>query len=131
MQIPRFSKSEKEIMSVLWAEGRPLSSAEIIELSPDKIWSPNSIHMILNNLLDKGAIRVAGITVRGKHASRTFEATFSESDGAIRDIRNSNSFKKGSFRVMKEVVSSLSEGIELTDEQCDELYTILRRNKTK
>ena len=129
MQIPRFSKSEKEIMSVFWSEGRPLSSAEIIELSPDKTWRANSIHMILNNLLDKGAIRVAGIAVRGKYASRTFEATFSESDGAIRDIRDSYSFKKGSFRVMKEVVSSLAEEMELTDEQCDELYAILKKNK--
>lgn len=131
MQIPRFSKSEKEIMSVLWAEGRPLSSAEIIELSPDKTWKSNSIHVILNNLLDKGAVRVAGVAVRGKYASRTFEATFSESDGAIRDIRNSNSFKKGSFRVMKEVLCSLAEEMELTDEQYDELCDILRKNKTK
>lgn len=36
MKIPKLSKSEQEIMDVLWAEGRPLSRAEILELSTEK-----------------------------------------------------------------------------------------------
>ena len=120
MQIPKLSKSEREIMSVFWAEDRPLSSAEIVELSPNKTWRANSIHMFLNNLLDKKAIRLSGVTIRGKHASRTFEAAYSESEGTISELIASSSFRKEPFKVMATVVSSLAQEVELTDEQRDE-----------
>ncbi len=126
MQIPKLSKSEREIMSVFWEEDRPLSSAEIVELSPNKTWRANSIHMFLNNLLDKKAIRLSGVTIRGKHASRTFEAAYSESEGTIGELIASNSFRKEPFKVMSTVVSSLVQEVELTDEQRDELSAILR-----
>lgn len=126
MQIPKLSKSEREIMSVFWAEDRPLSSAEIVELSPNKTWRANSIHMFLNNLLDKKAIRLSGVTIRGKHASRMFEAAYSESEGTISELIASSSFRKEPFKVMATVVSSLAQEVELTDEQRDELSAILK-----
>lgn len=126
MQIPKLSKSEREIMSVFWAEDRPLSSAEIVELSPNKTWRANSIHMFLNNLLDKKAICLSGVTIRGKHASRTFEAAYSESEGTISELIASSSFRKEPFKVMATVVSSLAQEVELTDEQRDELSAILK-----
>lgn len=33
-----FTKYELEVMKLLWAEGRPLTKSEIIELSPDRVW---------------------------------------------------------------------------------------------
>ena len=113
-------------MSVFWAEDRPLSSAEIVELSPNKTWRANSIHMFLNNLLDKKAIRLSGVTIRGKHASRTFEAAYSESEGTISELIASSSFRKEPCKVMATVVSSLAQEVELTDEQRDELSAILK-----
>ena len=40
------TKSELEIMNVLWDAGRPLTRGEILELSVDKKWKDNSIHIL-------------------------------------------------------------------------------------
>ena len=87
MQIPRLSKSEKEIMSILWAANRPLSSSEIIELAGEKTWRSNSIHLFLNNLMDKKMIQVADVVIRGKHACRIFEPIYTETDSIVNEIK--------------------------------------------
>jgi len=69
------TKNEQEIMDVLWKEGRPLSRIEIVRLSINKSWKDSSIHILLNSLLEKGAIREAGFIRTGKGYGRTFEPT--------------------------------------------------------
>lgn len=69
------TKKEQELMEVLWKAGRPLSSKEIVENSIDKTWKDSSIHILLNSLLDKGAIKEAGYVRTGKGYGRTFEPT--------------------------------------------------------
>ena len=49
----RLTKSEREIMDVLWKQGKALTSSEIIEFSTNRSWSNTSIHLLLKSLLDK------------------------------------------------------------------------------
>lgn len=44
------TKNEIEVMDVFWGVGRPLSRAELLNLSVDKSWQSNSVHILLNNL---------------------------------------------------------------------------------
>ena len=62
----KLTKSELEIMNVLWKAERPLSRADILNLSEDKTWKENSIHILLNGMLKKGAIREDGFARSGK-----------------------------------------------------------------
>lgn len=71
----RLTRSETEIMELLWSEDRPLSRSEIIELTPNRTWKPASIHILLNSMLDKGAIEVAGFIQSTKNYARTFAPT--------------------------------------------------------
>ncbi len=71
------TKSELEIMNVLWEAGRPLTRGEILELSVDKKWKDNSIHILLNRLLTKGAIGEGGFTRSGKSYGRLYEPQLS------------------------------------------------------
>ena len=71
------TKSELEIMNVLWEAGRPLTRGEILELSVDKQWKDNSIHILLNRLLAKGAIAEGGFTRSGKSYGRLYEPQIS------------------------------------------------------
>lgn len=72
----KLTSNELEMMEVLWKEGRPLSRTEIIKLSPEnKSWKDSSIHILLNSLLKKEAIREAGFIKTGKSYGRTFEPT--------------------------------------------------------
>lgn len=56
----RLTKSEREIMDVLWKQGEALTSSEIIEFSTNRSWSNTSIHLLLKSLLDKSVIEVDG-----------------------------------------------------------------------
>lgn len=71
------TKSELEIMNVIWDAGRPLTRGEILELSVDKKWKDNSIHILLNRLLAKGAIAEGGFARSGKSYGRLYEQQIS------------------------------------------------------
>ena len=69
------TKSELEIMNVIWGAGKPLTRGEILELSVNKNWKDNSIHILLNRLLAKGALSEGGFARSGKSYGRLYEAT--------------------------------------------------------
>ena len=66
------TKSEMQIMDVLWASDVPLSRSDLLERSEEKTWKDSSVHILLNGLLAKGAIQEAGFVKRSKTFGRTF-----------------------------------------------------------
>ena len=74
------TKSEMEIMDVLWAAGKPLSRSDLLERSEEKSWKDSSVHILLNGLLVKQAIREAGMVKRSKTYGRTFEPTLTREE---------------------------------------------------
>ena len=74
------TRSELEIMDVLWAAECPLSRSDLLERSEDKGWKDSSIHILLNGLLKKEAIREAGFVKRSKTYGRTFLPTLSREE---------------------------------------------------
>ena len=81
------SQNEFKIMQLMWKEERPLSRPEIIELLPERDWNPNSIHLILNNMIEKGVIRVEGMTRCGRGYGRTYAATMNNLEYAVYVLR--------------------------------------------
>ena len=74
------TKSEMEIMDVLWASDSPLSRSDLLERSEEKTWKDSSVHILLNGLLQKNAIREAGVIKRSKTYGRTFEPTLTRAE---------------------------------------------------
>ena len=74
------TKSELEIMDVLWDADCPLSRSDLLERSVDKSWKDSSVHILLNGLLQKNAIREAGLVKRSKTYGRTFEPTLTREE---------------------------------------------------
>lgn len=74
------TKSEMEIMDVLWGAGVPLSRADLLTRSEEKTWKDSSVHILLNGLLQKGAIREAGFVKRSKTYGRTFLPTLTREE---------------------------------------------------
>lgn len=66
------TRSEMEIMDVMWNSDVPLSRADLLDRSDDKRWKDSSVHILLNGLLKKGAISEAGFVKRSKTYGRTF-----------------------------------------------------------
>lgn len=86
MKKEALTKSEHEIMNLLWHVDRPLTASEIIEQSTDKTWKDSYIHLLINSLLDKGMIRAEGFAKTTKNYARTFVAAVSEEACAVQQI---------------------------------------------
>lgn len=86
MKKETLTKSEHEIMNLLWHVDKPLTASEIIEQSTDKTWKDSYIHLLINSLLDKGMIRAEGFAKTTKNYARTFVAAVSEEAYAVQQI---------------------------------------------
>ena len=74
------TKSEMQIMDVLWESEAPLSRSDLLERSEQKSWKDSSVHILLNGLLQKEAIREAGFVKRSKTYGRTFAPTLTREE---------------------------------------------------
>lgn len=74
------TKSEMEIMDVLWNEKVAMSRSDLIERNTEKSWKDSSVHILLNGLLQKGAIQEAGFVRRSKTYGRTFVPTLTREE---------------------------------------------------
>ena len=74
------TRSEMEIMDVLWEAGEPLSRSDLLERSKEKSWKDSSIHILLNGMLQKELIREVGFVKRGKTYGRTFLPTMTREE---------------------------------------------------
>ena len=74
------TKSEMEIMDVLWESKVPMSRADLLARSEEKTWKDSSVHILLNGLLQKGAIQEAGLVKRIKTYGRVFAPTMTREE---------------------------------------------------
>lgn len=74
------TKSEMEIMDVLWGSDKPLSRADLLARAEEKTWKDSSVHILLNGLLQKSAIQEAGLVKRSKTYGRVFSPTMTREE---------------------------------------------------
>ncbi len=76
------SKKEMELMLILWDAGKPLARQDILDRAAVRqcSWKPNSIHILLNALLEKGAVQVAGFYLHSRKLGRTFAPAISKKE---------------------------------------------------
>ena len=103
MNTKRLTNSEKQIMEVLWKSDVPLSSHDIILSSSDKTWKNSSVHLLLNSLLDKELIEVAGFEKRTKNYARVFKPTLSYVD-YILTVLTKNSDKEKRAELLSKLI---------------------------
>lgn len=120
----KLTKSELEVMETLWQAGRPMARYEILEESVDASWSPSTIHILLNGLLKKEAIREAGFIKRTKTYGRLYDVNISrESYYADTLFRGKGASSIPAF------FSMLLQSDELTMETVDKLEEMLAERK--
>ena len=106
----RLTKSESEIMELLWREKRPLSRSEIIELTPERTWKPASIHILRNSMLEKGAIEAAGFIQSTKNYARTFTPTLAPDEYIVLQLKHSAVFNQQSIlRLVSDLVEDVND----------------------
>lgn len=120
------TKSEMEIMDVLWQDGGALSRADFLERSAQKSWKDSSVHILLNGLLNKGAIREAGFVRRSKTYGRTFLPTMTREEYFASTI-----FSHRYQPDMVGLVNALIRRPEITEQMLDALQEQIRIRKAE
>lgn len=120
----KLTKSELEIMNVLWRADRPLSRSDILALSTEKSWKDNSIHILLNGMLKKEAIVEAGFARSGKVWGRLYAPNVS-----IDEYYNENLFSQTSQKEFPLLFSAMVNRADITAEMIDELESILQKRR--
>lgn len=68
----RMTKSEKQVMDLLWHTDKPLSCTEIVQMSPDKTWMDSYVHSLLKSLMKKGIVKVDSFELVSRSYARKF-----------------------------------------------------------
>lgn len=118
------TKSEMQIMDVLWASDVALSRADLLERSEEKSWKDSSVHILLNGLLQKGAIREVGFVKRSKTYGRTFAPTLTREEYFAMTI-----FSHKHKPQIVGLVRALLRREDITGEQLDQIETLIREKR--
>lgn len=116
------TRSEMQIMDVLWASDVPLSRSDLLERSEQKSWKDSSVHILLNGLLQKGAIREAGFVKRSKTYGRTFAPTLTREEYFARTI-----FSHAQKPEIVGLFAALLTREEITAEELAQMEVLLRQ----
>lgn len=123
--------NELEIMELMWRENHPLSRTDIIELSPDRSWKASSIHILLNKMLDKDAIKVDGFVRTGKNYGRTYSPALSNVDYLLMTIKGSSLYQNSKKEATIAVISSLINDKDITAQDIKEIEAVIEAKKSK
>ena len=111
------TKSEEEIMYLLWDLDEPLTSSEIVKKAVNKTWKKSYINLLINSLLKKDMIKVVGVKQMTKNYARTFVPTMTKDAYAIKQISDRPT-----------LFSELIEKTESSD-VFDELEALLKKRR--
>lgn len=82
------TKSEKQIMELLWASDKPLTCHEIVENSEGKTWKDSYIHIMIRSLIEKGMLKVDGVELVCKNYARKFAPAMSKDEYIVKTLMN-------------------------------------------
>lgn len=121
--IKRLPDGEFTILKVIWQLPNPTTSAQIIEkLGEDNHWKPQTLLTVLARLTEKGFLE----SVR-KGRERQYTAIISEDE--YLEVETSDFLKRYSGHSMGGLVKTLFSSNSLSDNELDELRSLLDQNK--
>ncbi len=82
------TKSEKQIMELLWNVDEPMTCFEIIERCEGKTWKDSYIHIMIRSLLEKGMIKVDGVELVCKNYARKFAPAMTKDEYIVKTLVN-------------------------------------------
>lgn len=118
------TKSERELMELLWAADRPLSQGEILAVG-NRSWKDRSVFALLNGLLDKQLIQAVGMVKSGKVYARTFTPICSKEEYYARMLSAHGTQAPS----LSGLFSALLDQTEVSEETIHELETLLEKKK--
>ena len=84
------TKSEKQIMDLLWSVDKPLSCTEIVDLSGDKTWKDSYVHSLIKSLMKKDLVEIAAFELISRSYARKFKPKLSKEQFCLREYLKEN-----------------------------------------
>lgn len=84
------TKSEKQIMDLLWSVDEPLSCTEIIKLSGEKTWKDSYVHSLIKSLMNKDIVQIGSFELVSRSYARKFTPKLSKEQYMLREYMNEN-----------------------------------------
>ena len=121
----RLTDSEQQVLDLLWDREDALTSSEIVEYCENRTWKESYIHILINSLLKKNMIEVAGFKKTTKNYARTFRPTMTREDYSILQLKQN---QKISSHTLSHLFCDMLE--EETDERVlDELSRMIEEKR--
>jgi len=121
------TKSEEQIVELLWNCQEPLTSSEIIRNSVDKTWKDSYVHLLINSLMDKGIIEVAGFKKATKNYARTFKPTMSREEYMVLSLTKRQNYDKAQMPEFFKAFIAKTSDVKLLEE----LEEVIRDRKAQ
>lgn len=122
------TNSEEDLMEIFWERKELLTSVEISEISADRSWNGNYVHMMLRSLLKKGMITVCGSVQYGTQYARQFIPSLTKEQYAAKLVM-SKGIKKNAIAAV--TVAMVNEADEDGEELIQQLEEIIGELKSK
>lgn len=84
------TKSEKQIMDLLWSVDKPLSCSEIVELSGDKTWKDSYVHSLIKSLMKKDVVKIESFELISRSYARKFAPKVTKEEFYLREYLDEN-----------------------------------------
>jgi len=123
------SKSEYEILSLLWTKPEGLTATEINELAEVKSWKDASIHLILNGMLKKGVIRTDGMVLTGRTYSRIFKTTLTPEEYSLMQVKQNTSFAEDKNLAITNIFAAFLDDSEVNSETIDKIEKLIEKKR--
>lgn len=118
------SDGEWKLMNLLWDESPLTIGAMVSALRDDTAWTKATVNIMLGRLADKGAVRVDD-----SGRAKKFYPLISRDDAVRQEARNTLArIRTGGLGLL---VSTMARDCDLTDEEIDDLYRVLKEGRKK
>ena len=116
------SDGEWKLMNLLW-EKSPLTIGDMVTaLKEDTAWTKATVNIMLNRLSEKGAVRIDASGPR-----KRYTPLLAREDALWQEAKNTLSrIKTGGLGLL---ISTMARESELSDEEIDELYRLLKEGR--
>ena len=116
------SDGEWKLMNLLWDRSPLTIGAMVGALENDTAWTKATVNIMLTRLADKGAVRV---DASGR--AKQYYPLISRDDAVRQEAKNTLArVRTGGLGLL---VSTMARDCELTDQEIDELYRILKEGR--
>lgn len=124
-KIPSISEAEYQVMKVIWAEGVPISTNEVVKkLEQTTEWKPKTIQTLLSRLVKKGALQYV-------KDGRVFVYTPLLQEAEILEMESDSFLNRFYDGVLNSMIVNLIERDKLSEDDMSELKHILDEKLSK